>query len=273
MDEAARVVDGFAGQRVLVIGEAMLDRYLHGSADRLCREAPVPVVAIARRDDVPGGAANTAACVAALGADVAFLSVIGDDAEGEALRAALVARGVATGGVQVQPGRATLAKNRVVAAGQILVRFDSGDTADARAGGRSGPVCHPRRSLADGGRPDRFRLRLRRADAARARDPRAVGRAAIHSPCSWTRRTYPRTAICARRRSSQTTPRRAPCSASPAPSMDGDRATQIIAHADALFARTGTQIAAVTLDRAGALVLTRDASPMHVPATATAARR
>src|SRR5436305_4609039 len=63
-------VDAFAGLKVLVIGEAMLDSYLVGSADRICREAPVPVVALSGRKDGPGGAANTAANAGSLGAEV-----------------------------------------------------------------------------------------------------------------------------------------------------------------------------------------------------------
>ena len=61
MADVREIVAEFAGRRVVVIGEAMLNRYLHGTADRLCREAPVPVVAVSRREDMPGGAANTAA--------------------------------------------------------------------------------------------------------------------------------------------------------------------------------------------------------------------
>ena len=122
------VIDACAGRRVLVIGEAMLDSYLEGAAGRLCREAPVPVVNVTCRTDVPGGAANTAANVAALGAHVVFLSAIGADAEGELLRRALEARAVPVTQVLTSPARHTPVKHRVVAAGQILVRFDQGST-------------------------------------------------------------------------------------------------------------------------------------------------
>ena len=122
------LIDRFGGLRVLVVGEAMLDRYLEGSATRLCREAPVPVVELDHYTDAPGGAANTAANVAALGARTAFLSVTGEDAEGSALRAELAARGVETENVVATPGRRTIAKQRVVADGHLLVRFDQGST-------------------------------------------------------------------------------------------------------------------------------------------------
>lgn len=114
--------------RVLVVGEAMLDSYLHGVAERLSREAPVPIVSLERRDDAPGGAANAAVNVAALGASVRLVSVVGDDDEAERLRGALRARGVPDDDVISRPERATLAKTRVIASGHGLVRFDAGTT-------------------------------------------------------------------------------------------------------------------------------------------------
>jgi D-beta-D-heptose 7-phosphate kinase/D-beta-D-heptose 1-phosphate adenosyltransferase len=93
-----RLVDRFAGLRVLVVGEAMLDHYLEGATERLCREAPVPIVDVARQADAPGGAANTAANARALGARVTLLSVVGADAEGEALARAACCSATARGG-------------------------------------------------------------------------------------------------------------------------------------------------------------------------------
>lgn len=121
-------LDAFHGLRVVVVGEAILDSYLEGGSSRLCPEAPVPVVAVAQRRDAPGGAANTAVNLQALGADVAFLSVIGDDAEAMLLRRCLERHGVAADHLLTQAGRRTLSKQRVCAGGQILVRFDQGDT-------------------------------------------------------------------------------------------------------------------------------------------------
>ena len=118
----------FADLRVLVIGEAMLDLYLHGVTERLCREAPVPIVDVARRVDAPGGAANTAVNARSLGAEVTLLSVVGADGEAEALRRALAEHGVAAAGLVDDPSRRTLAKQRLVAGGHMLVRFDQGST-------------------------------------------------------------------------------------------------------------------------------------------------
>ena len=118
----------FAGLKVLVIGEALLDAYHQGSAGRLSREAPVPIVQVNHRLDTPGGAANTATNVHDLGAQVTFLSVIGDDAEGKSLCRSLRERGVSTQHLLVAPQRRTLTKSRVVANSQVLVRFDQGTT-------------------------------------------------------------------------------------------------------------------------------------------------
>ncbi|HYT25357.1 MAG TPA: D-glycero-beta-D-manno-heptose 1-phosphate adenylyltransferase [Actinomycetota bacterium] len=122
----ASVVDRFDRLSVLVLGESILDVYLRGSSTRLCREAPVPVVDVAGRAEAPGGAANAAVNARALGARVTFLSVVGDDREGAAVLALLAEAGVDARRVLVRPGRRTLAKHRVVADGQVLVRFDEG---------------------------------------------------------------------------------------------------------------------------------------------------
>jgi D-beta-D-heptose 7-phosphate kinase/D-beta-D-heptose 1-phosphate adenosyltransferase len=121
-------LDGFADRRVLVIGEAMVDSYVSGQADRLSREAPVPIVSLESRDDAPGGAANAAVNVRALGGMAILLSVVGRDAEAERLREALRRRGVGDEHLVTGPGRATLAKQRILAGEHMLVRLDSGST-------------------------------------------------------------------------------------------------------------------------------------------------
>jgi D-beta-D-heptose 7-phosphate kinase/D-beta-D-heptose 1-phosphate adenosyltransferase len=122
------LLGGFRDVRVLVIGDAMLDTYLHGSPRELCREAPVPIVDVRERRDVPGGAANTAANLAALGARTDLVALVGDDREGEVLDDGLRASGVDPAAVVVEPGRQTLSKQRVIAADQMVVRWDVGTT-------------------------------------------------------------------------------------------------------------------------------------------------
>ena len=67
LDRAKEVLAACRGRRVLVIGDLMLDRYVHGRVDRISPEAPVPVVLVTREHSVPGGACNVAANIAALG--------------------------------------------------------------------------------------------------------------------------------------------------------------------------------------------------------------
>jgi len=122
------VVDAFAGLRVTVVGDAILDGYLSGRTERLCREAPVPVVRAEDQAYAPGGAGNEAVNLAALGARVRLLSCVGDDEEAEILRRELSERGVRVAGVATEPLRRTLVKRRVLADGQMVVRVDSGDT-------------------------------------------------------------------------------------------------------------------------------------------------
>ncbi len=124
--DLAAVVRAFQGRRVGVIGEAMLDSYVEGNSSRLSPEAPVPVVNVSRRRDVPGGAANTAVNLQALCAAVRFVSIVGQDAAGMALSSALAARGIDTSGMLACAGRSTLVKHRVTAGGHLLLRFDEG---------------------------------------------------------------------------------------------------------------------------------------------------
>ncbi len=124
MNRSADIVQHFHGLRALVIGEAMLDTYLEGSATRLCREGPVPVVLKTGEHRFPGGAANTAMNLRALGADVTFLSVVGADQAGAALRTALQAGGVSGAWLVEDASVSTHHKLRILANGQYIVRFD-----------------------------------------------------------------------------------------------------------------------------------------------------
>lgn len=124
----ANVIDHWKSLTVLVIGDVMLDSYLVGSSDRLCQEAPVPVVTVHQRQDSPGGAANTAANVANLGAKVFLLSVIGRDPEGERLQHVLTESKVTSEALITSYDRRTLTKQRVIADHHLVVRFDHGST-------------------------------------------------------------------------------------------------------------------------------------------------
>jgi D-beta-D-heptose 7-phosphate kinase / D-beta-D-heptose 1-phosphate adenosyltransferase len=121
-------IGAFPNLKVGVIGDVMLDSYLRGSSERLSQEAPVPIVAVAEREDAPGGAANTAANVRALGGQVTLLSVVGDDPEGAFLRSLLQDHSVRPHDILKQPFRRTLVKQRVISDSHMLIRFDQGST-------------------------------------------------------------------------------------------------------------------------------------------------
>ena len=128
---AVDVVRGFPGLRVLVVGDAMLDTWLEGEATRLCNEAPVPIVRKASTTRCAGGAANAAVNLAALGAEVSFVSLIGQDSAGDHLRQALCEAGIDDAGLVEDSAVSSLHKLRVIANGQYLVRFDEGGTKQA----------------------------------------------------------------------------------------------------------------------------------------------
>jgi D-beta-D-heptose 7-phosphate kinase / D-beta-D-heptose 1-phosphate adenosyltransferase len=112
--------------RVLVVGDVMLDRYWYGTSSRLSPEAPVPVVQV--RDDVyhPGGGANVAVNIAALGARAVVIGVTGDDADAAALSRRLGEAGVEACLVRA-PGVRTIVKLRVFSAEHQLIRVDFED--------------------------------------------------------------------------------------------------------------------------------------------------
>jgi len=120
----AEILNKFPGQRILVLGDVILDWYWWGQASRLSPEAPVPVVRKQRTTLQPGGAGNTAANLAALGARVSVFGVTGQDSHADDLRAALSAYSVDTRGLIADASRPTTTKTRVIAAHQQVVRVD-----------------------------------------------------------------------------------------------------------------------------------------------------
>lgn len=120
------LIHRIAGRRVVVCGDVMLDEYVFGVVSRISPEAPVPVVEadLARHRHIPGGAANVACNLRALGAEVALVGVIGDDEAGAVLRRLMEDAGVDTSGLIVEPGRPTTVKTRIIAHHQQVVRVD-----------------------------------------------------------------------------------------------------------------------------------------------------
>ncbi len=117
------LVEGLARARVALAGDVMLDRFVYGEVSRISPEAPIPVLRVGDEKAMPGGAGNVARNLAALGAKVDFLSVVGDDEAGAELKTALGAEAV-TSSLTVVPGRETTVKMRFVAMGQQVLRVD-----------------------------------------------------------------------------------------------------------------------------------------------------
>ncbi|MFW5972953.1 MAG: D-glycero-beta-D-manno-heptose 1-phosphate adenylyltransferase [Bacteroidota bacterium] len=257
----SQLIRSFRDLSVLVIGEAMLDRYIEGDISRICQEAPAPVVDVADDRTMPGGAANTAANVASLDASVHLLSAIGDDHEGDLLRDALRTAGVSIDHVVSSPRRRTLAKQRVVSSSQILLRLDQGSTdpldseteeelidhlidvfgeidvvivSDYSYGILTERVRACLKSLLD----DQRRLLVvdsKRLDLYRSMKPTAV---------------KPNFAEALRLLNERQ------------PSNEQLRATVMTAHGNRLLEVSGARIAALTLDSEGALIFERN-GPMH----------
>ena len=125
--DLADAVRRLARSSVLVVGDAMLDRYVYGTVDRVSREAPVPVLCVQRELAVPGGAGNVVRNLGALGAAVAFVSVVGDDQAGSDLTGLIGGQPGVEPWLLVQGGRATTQKTRFMAQGQQILRTDRED--------------------------------------------------------------------------------------------------------------------------------------------------
>ncbi|WP_036331446.1 D-glycero-beta-D-manno-heptose 1-phosphate adenylyltransferase [Microbispora sp. ATCC PTA-5024] len=120
-------LDRFGDVTAVVVGDVMLDSWLRGRSRRMAQEAPVPVVTVEQTEEQPGGAANTAANLAALGARVHMVGVTGADPAGATLTAALGRLGI--DGLITVRGRRTAVKRRVLTDGQIVARYDEEDDA------------------------------------------------------------------------------------------------------------------------------------------------
>jgi D-beta-D-heptose 7-phosphate kinase / D-beta-D-heptose 1-phosphate adenosyltransferase len=117
-----------AGCRVVAVGDLMIDRFVYGEVARISPEAPIPVMARTRQSVMLGAAGNVARNVAALGAEVALVGVIGDDAGGCEAKGLIGAETGIEGYLIVDPDRPTTIKTRYVSGGQQLLRVDEEST-------------------------------------------------------------------------------------------------------------------------------------------------
>lgn len=117
-------LDGFHAVRVLVLGDVMLDRFVYGSVERISPEAPIPVVNVERYLDMPGGAANVARNIAAMGACATLLGIVGEDAWAQDLLTQLASSPTIEARLITDRSRPTTVKTRYIADGQQVMRAD-----------------------------------------------------------------------------------------------------------------------------------------------------
>lgn len=124
---AKKIIAQFRRQNILVIGDLMLDRYIYGTVHRLSPEAPVPIVLVHDEKNMPGGAANVARNVKALGARTGICGAAGFDHTGNELMNVMRRDGIRTGSIARLKGIRTTVKMRVIAERQQVVRIDWDD--------------------------------------------------------------------------------------------------------------------------------------------------
>jgi D-beta-D-heptose 7-phosphate kinase / D-beta-D-heptose 1-phosphate adenosyltransferase len=129
-EDLIEVIENFKRLKILVVGDAILDTYVKGNPDRVCREAPVLVYNVEEQEHQCGGAANTAINVASLGAETYFLTVTGKDANAKQLVDVLKDNKVHTEFIIRDKSRVTIAKKRITASSNILMRIDEGTTTE-----------------------------------------------------------------------------------------------------------------------------------------------
>jgi len=128
LTRAREYLDAAAGRHVLVVGDAMLDRYLSGAVERISPEAPVPVVQVTEEHAALGGAANVAAGVASLGVGCRLIAAVGDDAAAAEFRGILSGLGIDDSDLELDSTRPTTQKTRIVARHQQILRVDREST-------------------------------------------------------------------------------------------------------------------------------------------------
>jgi D-beta-D-heptose 7-phosphate kinase/D-beta-D-heptose 1-phosphate adenosyltransferase len=227
----------------------------------------VPIVDVSSQAEQPGGAANSALNALRLGANVSFISVVGDDPEGQALVQGLRERGIDPSYVVVEPGRRTLTKRRVLAGSQLLVRLDSGDTGSVSLAVEDRLVAHVEalwqgcaavvvsdyaygvlspRVIERMGELQAAAPRILVADSKRLALYRDVNPTAVKPNCSQALQLLNE----------------------PGPTAPSDRVEWMAARGERILDISGARIASVTLDSEGALVFERDRPPYRTYARA-----
>ncbi|NOT00149.1 MAG: D-glycero-beta-D-manno-heptose 1-phosphate adenylyltransferase [Phycisphaerales bacterium] len=263
--ELSEIVRSFPRARVLLIGDLILDRYIFGDAERISPEAPVPVLRAIERQERVGGTGNVAACLAALGAKVHCIGAIGPDATGQQLVSLIEAAGADCGGCVVADDRQTTTKTRFVGLAQHrhrqqLMRLDEEYTAPLPKPAAAKLTATVLKAIPDcdvvcledyqKGVIDRS-LMVAIVEAARAAGRPILVDPASHRPFE----TY--------RGATILTPNRTELSTAAGRAFDTPQS--VLDHGPACLDEWGVDGLVVTLDRDGAVVVRRDADPVHLP--------
>jgi len=130
MEDLKPLFEKFSSLKVGIIGDVMLDTYVWGQVERISPEAPVPIVALQKKDYRVGGAGNVALNIQSLGARAFILSVTGNDEEADKLDELFSESGISTKYISRSPDRITTNKTRVISRNQHMMRLDAESTED-----------------------------------------------------------------------------------------------------------------------------------------------
>ncbi|MCK4696230.1 MAG: D-glycero-beta-D-manno-heptose-7-phosphate kinase, partial [Candidatus Cloacimonetes bacterium] len=122
------IINKFKNQKIAVIGDIILDKYIYGTVDRISPEAPVPIVKVTSEKYVPGGAANVGANISTLGGKVYLLGVTGNDEAGKILIEKAKSLNINTDSILIDKKKNTIKKTRVIGLNQQLLRIDFENT-------------------------------------------------------------------------------------------------------------------------------------------------
>ncbi|MFD1550858.1 D-glycero-beta-D-manno-heptose-7-phosphate kinase [Putridiphycobacter roseus] len=130
MNEIKRAFKNFSAKKIIVLGDVMVDTYIHGKVNRISPEAPVPVVNFDSRTYHLGGAANVALNIKALGATPYICSFIGNDESGALFEKLMTEKNLSNKGILYSDERITSVKTRIIGNNQQLLRIDQEQTDD-----------------------------------------------------------------------------------------------------------------------------------------------
>ncbi len=121
-------LSNFSNQKIAVIGDLILDKYIYGEVDRISPEAPVPIVRVMKEKYVPGGAANVAANISTLEGKPYLFGIVGNDRYKNILLQKIEELNISTSGIIIDPNKTTTRKTRIIGLNQQLLRIDNENT-------------------------------------------------------------------------------------------------------------------------------------------------